>query len=205
MNIVVVGSTGRTGMEIVSQALERDHQVAAWARTPAKMTIDHPKLTTHQVDILQTPLTPELEGVDAVIVALGGAQLKDTSTRSVGTRRLVEAMQQSGVPRIVIVSSAGVGDSLNQLDAQGQYVVETIIKDAVEDHGRQEDLTKQSELQWTIVRPGGLTTDPFIEYTADPSGTIRISSIPRACVADFTLNALDDDATIEKTYTLRAE
>src|SRR5699024_7366992 len=128
---------------------------------------------------------PALEGVDAVIVSLGGAQLKDTSTRSVGTQRLVEAMRQREVPRIIIVSSAGVGDSIHQLDAQGQYVVETIIKEAVEDHGRQEALVQESGLQWTVVRPGGLTTDPLVEYTADHSGEIRISSIPRACVANF--------------------
>lgn len=205
MKIAVVGSTGRTGLEIVTQSLKRGHDVVAWARTPAKMTVEHDRLTTHQVDILHSPLAPALEGVDAVIVSLGGAQLKDTSTRSVGTQRLVEAMRQREVPRIIIVSSAGVGDSIHQLDAQGQYVVETIIKEAVEDHGRQEALVQESGLQWTIVRPGGLTTDPLVEYTADHSGEIRISSIPRACVADFALNALEDDATIERIYALRAE
>lgn len=202
MHIAIVGSTGRTGLEVVKQALKRGHQVSAWARTPDKMPIEHTQLTTHRVDILESPLEPFLKDVDAVVVSLGGAHLKDSSTRSTGTQRLVDAMQKCSVPRIVIVSSAGVGSSFEQLSEQGQHVVKTIINDAVEDHGRQEELTKNSTLQWTIIRPGGLTTDEFVDYTTDHTGKMRISSIPRACVADFALHALDDAETIEKTYTL---
>jgi|SRR5690625_534284 len=203
MKIAVVGSTGRTGFEIVQQALARGHHVRAWARTPEKMATTHPQLQIDTVDILHTDLAPALQDVDAVIVSLGGAQLKDTSTRSTGTQRLVDAMQKQGVDRIVIISSAGVGDSIHQLDEQGQHVVRTIIKEAVEDHGRQEALVQQSDLRWTILRPGGLSAEPLTRYEADTTGTLRISRISRAAVADLALNALEDDQSVGKIYTLR--
>lgn len=202
MKIAVVGSTGRTGLEVVNQALTRGHSVRAWARTPAKLALDHPQLQKDTVDVLQTDLTAPLQGVDAVIVCLGGAQLKDGSTRSNGTQRIVDAMEQNNVPRIVIVSSAGVGESIHQLDAQGRHVVQNIINVAVEDHGRQEALVQKSALQWTILRPGGLSNDGLQAYDVDDSGQKTIGRIPRASVADFALNALEDTQTIGKIYTL---
>lgn len=203
MHIAVVGSTGRTGLEIVQQALARQFNVRAWARTPEKMTLTHTNLRVDEIDVLQSDLNAALQDVDAVIVSLGGAQLKDASTRSQGTKRLIDAMQKQGVQRIVIISSAGVGESFNQLDPQGQHVVQTIIKEAVEDHGRQEDLTRQSNLKWTILRPGGLSTEPLTPYDTDTTGTLRIGRIPRAAVADLALSSLENPDSIGKTYTLK--
>lgn len=203
MKIAVVGSTGRTGFEIVQQALNRGHHVAAWARTPDKMTLTHPNLQTHAIDILVSDLGPALHDLDAVIVSLGGAQLKDSSTRSTGTQRLVDAMRAHNVSRIVIISSAGAGDSIHQLDEQGQHVVRTIIKDAVEDHERQEALVQKSDLKWTIIRPGGLSTDPLGAYETDTTGTLKIGRISRAAVADLALRVLATDESDGKIYTLR--
>lgn len=205
MKIVVVGSTGRTGMEIVSQALARGHEVCAWARSPEKMSLDSPKLETLAMDILHSDLAPGLQGADAVIVSLGGAQLKDTSTRSTGTKRLISAMKEVGVDRLIIVSTAGVGTSFEQLSPRGQEVVRTVIKEAVEDHGRQEEAVIASDLRWTIGRPGGLGTGACTGYIADPEGSIEIGGIARACVADFCLNAVENDATIHKIYGLSGQ
>lgn len=203
MNIIVVGSTGRTGLEIVQQALEQGLNVHAWARSPDKMTIQHPALQVSEVDILHSDLNAAIKGANAIIVSLGGAQLKDTSTRSEGTKRLVEAMKAQGVDRLVVVSTAGVGDSFNQLSPQGQHVVRTVIKEAVEDHGRQEEIVRNSGLRWTIGRPGGLGSGARGEYIADAEGIIEIAGIDRANVAHFTLQALTDDSYVGKIYGLR--
>jgi|SRR5690554_5044390 len=202
MKIVIVGSTGRTGMEVVTQALARGHQVCAWARTPEKMPLEHPNLEVLAIDILSSELEAALTGAQAVIVSLGGAHLKDTATRSEGTKRLIEAMQRADVDRLVVVSTAGVGSSFDQLSPRGQEVVRTVIKEAVEDHGRQEALVTSSGLRWTIGRPGGLGTGPLSSYVADPNGEIQIGGIDRACVADFALNAIENDATVGKIFGL---
>ena len=39
LKIVVFGATGRTGKEVVKQALEKGHHVTAVVRTPEKMNI----------------------------------------------------------------------------------------------------------------------------------------------------------------------
>lgn len=204
VKLAVVGSTGRTGREVVHQALARGHHVLAWARTPDKLAVDHPQLSTIQVDVLTSDLQPALQDVDAVIVCLGGAQLKDSSTRSQGTQRIVQAMIEHKVPRIVVVSSAGVGDSINQLDEQGKHVVQNIIKEAVEDHGRQEAIVQQSDLQWTILRPGGLSNEALSPYNVDASGQQQIGRIPRASVADLALRSLENSDSVGKIYTLHS-
>ena len=202
MKIAVVGSTGRTGLEIVQQALDAGHDVRALARTPSKMSLQHARLETREFDILTSSIEDALDGIEAVIVSLGGAELKDSSTRSEGTRRLVAAMRERGVPRIIVVSTAGVGDSFEQLSPRGQEVVRTVIKEAVEDHGRQEKLVRESTLQWTIARPGGLGTGPQGEYKADPTGSILIGGVDRANVAHFTIRALTDASTIGQVFGL---
>lgn len=206
MNIVIVGSTGRTGIELVQQALDAGHNVSAIARTPSAMPLAHPRLRVVQADVLVSEDLPSiLQGHDAVIVSLGGAQRDDSATRSEGTKRIIRAMQQAGVERILIVSTAGVGSSYDQLPPAGQHVVNTVIRVAVDDHSRQEDAVRASGLAYTIARPGGLRNDALCDYTADPDGRITIGSIPRACVADFLLRALTDASTIHATYALSAD
>ena len=202
MKIAVVGSTGRTGLEIVQQALDAGHEVRAFARPPSKMSLEHAHLETRQIDVLTSPIEADLDGIDAVIVSLGGAELKDSSTRSEGTKRLVDAMRARGVSRIIVVSTAGVGDSFEQLSPRGQEVGRTVIKEAVEDHGRQEALVRESGLQWTIARPGGLGTGPQGEYRADSTGSILIGGVDRANVAHFAIRALTDASTLGQTYGL---
>lgn len=51
MKLVVLGATGRTGLEIVKQALGQGHEVTAYVRNPAKLTLSHPKLRVVQGEL----------------------------------------------------------------------------------------------------------------------------------------------------------
>ncbi|MBI1277529.1 MAG: NAD(P)H-binding protein [Anaerolineaceae bacterium] len=71
MNIVVFGSTGGTGKEIVKQALHAGHHVRAAARTPSKMTVTHPNLQVFQADLYDLEsVTKAVAGTDAVLSAV---------------------------------------------------------------------------------------------------------------------------------------
>src|ERR1700682_4596209 len=61
--ILIIGATGGTGRQLVAQALERGYAVTALVRDPSKVSVDHPKLTVIQGDVL------DASSVDA---ALGG-------------------------------------------------------------------------------------------------------------------------------------
>ena len=201
MRIAIVGAAGRTGNELVLQALEKGHFVRALSRDPAKIQAASTNLEVAQADVLAPDtLAPALRSVDAVLVSLGGQQLNDASTRSEGTKNLIEAMKAEGVARIIIVSTAGVGDSFNQLSEGGQQAVKTVIRVAVEDHTRQEALVQESGLDWTIARPGGLRAENDRTYKADATGTIQINAVNRAALAAFIVSAVDDANTFGKIY-----
>lgn len=206
MKIAVVGSTGRTGLAFVQQALHAGHDVTALARTPSALSLTHERLRVAQADVLtSTDLAAIFEGHDAVVVSLGGAERDDNSTRSEGTKRVLAAMKTANVDRILVVSTAGVGSSFDQLPPGGQHVVKTVIRVAVEDHGRQEEAVIASGLRYTIARPGGLRSDALCAYHADPDNVVMIGSVPRACVADFLVRALEDASSENRIYALSAD
>jgi len=52
MKIVVFGASGRMGIKVVEQALDAGHTVTSFLRTPSKFTLQHPKLTLFQGDVM---------------------------------------------------------------------------------------------------------------------------------------------------------
>jgi putative NADH-flavin reductase len=53
MKIAIFGASGRTGILTVYQALEKGHQVTAFARKSSSVTIQHKNLQVIQGDILE--------------------------------------------------------------------------------------------------------------------------------------------------------
>ena len=45
MKLFVIGATGRTGQEIVQQALARGHQVTAFVRSPESIALKNERLS----------------------------------------------------------------------------------------------------------------------------------------------------------------
>lgn len=72
MRIAVFGATGRTGVPLVEQALERGHEVVAFARSPGKLGVDNPDLTVVEGDAYSGEGVAEaVAGADAVVSVLG--------------------------------------------------------------------------------------------------------------------------------------
>lgn len=123
--------------------------------------------------------------------------------RTAGTNNIIKGMQETGVQRLIIVSSMGIGESWSALSASGKMVYRTILRNAKKDHEAQEKLVKDSGLDWTIVRPSGLTDDPVSgSYDVGENITAQTSRICRADVAHFVLRELAEGAYIGKTPTI---
>lgn len=201
MLIAIVGAAGRTGQELVAQALKDGHQVRALTRDPARIQDAPEGVDVVRADLLEPETLPAaLSDVDAVLVSLGGQQRNDASTRSQGTSNLIGVMETLGLRRLLVVSTAGVGESFHQLSEGGQQAVQTVIRVAVEDHTRQEDLVRSSDLDWTIARPGGLMSGPETDYIADDTNRIQINAVNRAALARFLLDSLANEQSIGKTF-----
>ena len=100
IKLVIFGSTGSIGHELVVQALEQGHKVTAFARNPANLEIEHANLTVVQGDALDSASVEKaVEGQDAVLCSLGAGAKGEI--RSVGTRNIVRAMGNVGVSRFI--------------------------------------------------------------------------------------------------------
>lgn len=201
MKIAVFGATGGTGREVVEQALHQGHHVTALVRDPSRLPITHPNLTMIQGNVLDAEQVAEtVAGADVAVVSLGNTANNPDYVVSQGTAVILDAMQAQGVPRVIVVTSLGVGDSLKQVPFAFRMLMQTVLKKPIEDKERQEEMVMASDRDWIIVRPGGLTDGPATgQYEAGLGANISAGQVSRADVAAFILQQLADDTYLRQT------
>ena len=215
--IAVFGASGRTGSEVVLQALERGERVSCLVRDPTRLKAprDHHELglrknsmtnfgPTTNDNIVRTGgsvLNPAdvnavFEGNDitGVVVALGG------KTREVGltlcqdgTANIIDACKAHGVKRISLITTVGAGDTMDQAPWTFKLLMKTMMQKVLDDKNAQEALFLEgpgADLEFCIARPGGLKLGP-------PSGIVNVidgeaGAINRADLATFCLDAVLD-------------
>jgi len=202
MKIALFGATGGTGKNFLQQALIAGHEVTALVRDPTRLPDSHQHLVVIQGDVLDPEtVTKTLAGADAVVVTLGITPNNPETVCSEGTKNIVQEMVREGGPRrIVVVSSLGVGDSADQVPFFFKMVMKTALRGAMADKEVQEEIVRESGLDWVIVRPGGLTNDPPTgEYRVGTESDIIAGQISRADLAAFLMQQLTDDSFLRKT------
>ena len=204
MRLLVVGSTGRTGRQVVAQGLERGYEVTALARDPARVSGAHPRLTVVRGDVLEPEsLREAVADQEAVVCVLGhGKFLRPTSILSQGTRNLIAAMREAGLRRLVCQTSLGVGDSFGRMGLYYTlFVVPVILQFYFWDKYRQEKAIRASGLDWTIVRPAALTNGPrrgAYRHGEEIGSWIVTLSISRADTAAFLLDELSESRYLHR-------
>lgn len=197
--VLIVGATGGTGRQLVTQALERGYAVTALVRDPSRMQVEHPRLTLVQGDVLDAAaVAAAMRGQEAVLSALGHKQFfGPTRILSEGTRNILRVMDGHGVRRLVCTTSLGIGDSCGRLGLlYTLFVIPMILPFYFWDKARQERLIAASSAEWIIVRPGALTDGDRRgrlrqgRGAGNPLWTVRVS---RADVAAFMLDQLESD------------
>ena len=197
--LLVVGATGGTGRQIVAQALERGHEVTALARDPARLRINHPRLTVVQGDVLDAAAVDRaVQGQEAVLSALGhNKYFYPTRILSEGTRNIVRAMEAHGVRRFICETSLGIGDSAGRMGLYYTlFVIPVILPFYFWDKTRQERIIEASAVDWLIVRPGALTNRQArgaVRHGRSAGNLLWTVRVPRADVAAFMLDQLASD------------
>ena len=209
MNLLVIGATGGTGTEVIKQALAAGHRVTALVRDPNKLPLQHPALRVVQGDVLDaTAVARALEGCEAVVSALGVKLGQPPgSTRSRGTRTLVELMQLGAVRRLVAVSTVGAGDSRRAQSMISRWLLPRLIGAArLAEADAQEAIIAASALAWTIVRPPRLVDGPMTGSAQAAVGlrTSMRSQIRRADLAHFLLDEAVKNQFVRAAPTVSA-
>ena len=203
MKLVIFGATGTIGRQVVTQALEQGHQVTAFSRHPEKLNLQQENLQLFAGDVMDMATVERaIKNQDAVVCVLGSGKKLFGKVRSEGTRNIIQAMEKTGVRRLICQSTLGAGESWNNLDFYWKYVMfGFVLRKVFADHLIQEKLVEQSQLDWTIIRPGAFTDgDRTGNYrhgfpTDDRAITLTISA---ADVADFILQQLTNSLYIGK-------
>lgn len=175
----------------------------AFTREPQKISISDPRLKVIQGDVLDAQAVQSaVAGAEAVISALGVRLGQAPGTvRSDGTRNIVNAMLNAGVKRFISVSTIGVGDSRGRLSLVGRFLLPKMIgAERLQEAERQEEIIRQTNLAWTILRPPRLVDSPIAgRYQIGIDLNTGFSSkIARADLAMALLDQLENDEFVGK-------
>jgi putative NADH-flavin reductase len=161
MRLLVFGASGRTGRQLVEQALSAGHHVTAFVRAADAVQRDGDRLTVVQGDVRDPERVEEaVAGHDAVVSALGPADGSSSDEVSTGVGNIVEAMRRRGVGRIVVVGTApcdAPGDRRSLRGRLARRVGRVLIGGDVASKEEQLRMLSESRLAWTALRPPRLT------------------------------------------------
>ncbi len=195
MRILVVGATGVLGRDVLAETIARGHQAAALVRNSALAALP-PEVEMVEGDVLQrSSLTAAVRGREAVICALGTPSPRRPSTLlAEGTKNLVAAMSQEGVRRLVCVTLLGAGPSRANVSLVYREVVLRMLAPMVPDKEAQEQVVRDSDLEWLLVRPprfvGGKARGRLRVIREGQRG--RLGRVVRADLARFLVGAVTD-------------
>ena len=200
--VAVTGASGKTGWRVVEEALQRGLQVRAIVRPdsvlPPALASAEPagclevlRLELSQAEALQHALS----GCEALVIATGARPSVNLAgplqVDALAVREQIQACRAVGLKRVVLVSSLCAGRWLHPLNLFGLILVWKRLG---------ERWLEQSGLDWTVVRPGGLSED---DSRAEREGVLfsgpdqqESSSLPRRLVARVCVEALETPASI---------
>jgi len=199
MTLAITGASGKTGWRIADEALRRGSSVRAILRPGSQLP--HQLEGREQLTVVRTELgdaaglQQALAGCDALVIATGARPSVDLAgplkVDALAIRDQIAACKAAGVGRVVLVSSLCAGRWLHPLNLFGLILVWKRLG---------EQWLEQSGLDWSIVRPGGLSED---DSRADGEGIVysgpdvqESNSIPRRLVARVCVDALETPAAI---------
>ena len=213
MKLTIFAATGGIGRQLLAQAVAAGHEVTAVVRNPKRLS---PEIRAIMADLAASDpvaIDSAIEGTDAVLSALGPRSISEAGITSQGTRAIVQAMKAVGVRRVVVVSAAPVstisspgrpkppkhdpGDGFFMRNLAAP-LVKAIFRKHYVDLALMEDILRDSNLAWTVVRPPRLTDRPLsgAYRTAYGQNLPRGLSISRADVAHLMLRVLGQPETI---------
>jgi putative NADH-flavin reductase len=210
MKIAVFGATGRTGIPLVEQALGRDHEVVAFVRNAGRLPTplrNHDAVHVVEGDAYTGEGVRDAIGgdaedseapVDAVVSVLGQSSSGPDDLLTTAGENVLDAMDDSGVERLVTLVGAGVREDGESVSLGGKMmgsILKLVARGVLEDAARHAEMVRASDTHWTIVRGPRLTegdhTGRFDHGVDLQLGVRDLAS--RANVAQFILDCLEGD------------
>jgi len=207
MNITIIGASAGIGLETVKRGLNRNHSITTLSRS--EIEIEEKKSlnmilgdATNKADLINS-----IKQADAIIVTLGtGRNMKATTLFSDFAKLIVEINleKKMDVP-FIFVTGFGAGESKNYVPWMVKLFLKYLLKDVYADKTKMEEIITNSNLNWTVVRPGRLLDKELTEkYRIENTlfKGINIGGINRADVADFLIKQAEKQIELKKYIAL---
>ena len=195
MKIFLIGATGRTGREVVEQALVRGHDVTAFVRSPEAICLTNEKLTVIKGEATEKDqLVKAMQNHDAVVSTLGPRKpFKRSSLLHDSALATTRTMQRSGVTRLLILSAAA------HFPGIFNRIVSLILRNHMRDSLSMEEVVRASGLNWTIARPPRLIHEKYSSYRSREDAAPKMGfTLSRKAVAAFILDAIEQEKHFQK-------
>jgi putative NADH-flavin reductase len=195
VKLLVIGATGRTGVEVVQQALARNHHVTAFVRSPENISLKNERLIVLKGDAMdEKEVFRAMQNHDAVVSTLGPRQVfKPSSMLYDSALATTRAMNRAGVARLVVLSAAAHFPGV--LNRIASFIMRNHMRDSL----AMEAIVQARGLDWTIARPPRLTQEDYTAYRSRENAAPRMGfSLSRRAVAVFMLDAIEQRKHIHK-------
>ncbi len=202
MKVLVAGANGQTARQLVRMLVEDGHEVRGLVRKEEQISNvegdgAEPVLVDLEEDGVDGKVGEAVQGCEAVIFAAGagpgsGAARKETMDYG-GAVKLIEAAERHGVRRYLMLSTMGADDPESREEAMQPYM---------RAKGKADARLRDSDLDYTIIRPGRLTDDAGTGSIDAAESLGRYGEIPREDVARTFSVALEAGNTHGKTVEI---
>lgn len=201
-HIFLAGASRGVGLEIAKCLTERQMQVTALLRSPetspelAAMGIKVAVGDALDADAVFAAMTGG-EPIYAVISTIGGLPKDGERADYLGNKNLIDAAVKAGVQKFILVSSIGSGNSAAALQPQ---VLETLGPVLIEKEKAENHLIA-SGMIYTVIRPGGLKSEPATSNGILTEDCRVAGTIHRADVAQLVCRCLVSDVANNKVLS----
>ncbi|WP_087017971.1 SDR family NAD(P)-dependent oxidoreductase [Thaumasiovibrio subtropicus] len=198
--IVVWGASSGLGLAIVEYFSQAGFEVIGVARNPDKSP--ELKAACKATHICDATDQQQVEAVvnalpnDAWVISTMGSFRAPVPVDYIGHRYLIDALQEKNLMRFFLVTSLGCGDSWQFLSERARQG----FGDAVREKSLAEAWLQSSDLDYTILRPGGLVNGPMTESGELSQGIEVHGIIHRSEVARLVHQLLDSPDSVGQVY-----
>jgi hypothetical protein len=208
MKIIVFGATGQVGLQLVKQAVWRNHQVKAYGRNVFDIDFEHENLELVKGALFdEKEVYHALKNCDAVLSAIGGSFDGTDKTRSLGIKNILQQMKKAGVKRIIAVGGAGI---LNADEHTLIIDTENYPKEYLpvgNEHRKAYEYLLAADPDWTFVcSPDIINGGPTGHYitSRDYAPQPNEGRIYAGDLAQFMLNELEENKFVKARVGISA-
>jgi len=158
-NVIIIGASGNIAKLVTEILVEKyDIKLTLFVRTKSRLRSEHvSKCRIIEGNVMDyNNLRAAITGQDIVYVNLAG----DLEAMS---RNIVKALQESGVKRIIAISSIGI--------------YETPLRSVLIPYRKLADTIESSNLDYTIIRPQWFTDEDEVDFELTRKGEAEKGSV----------------------------